>query len=56
MKELDRYIELFKAYRKGINKIDDYFEYRAESKKDQKYVHTVLQEVSEDVMRLLDDR
>lgn len=33
------------AYMKAVNKIDDYFEYRCESKKDQQEVHKVLKEL-----------
>ncbi len=31
-----------KHYQKAVNEIDDYFEYRMESKRDQKQVHFVL--------------
>lgn len=35
------------AYRNFVNAIDDYFEYRCESKKDQKKVHQLLQNLTE---------
>lgn len=35
------------TYRKFVNAIDDYFEYRCESKKDQKKVHQLLQNLTE---------
>lgn len=34
-------------YQKAINEIDDYFEYRNESKKDRKAVHGVLGRLTE---------
>lgn len=48
-KKSDRYTW---AYRKFTNAIDDYFEYSCESKKDQKKVYQLLQNLTETLMRV----
>lgn len=40
------------AYIKAINKIDDYFEYANESLKDRAYVHKVLAELTEELIKV----
>lgn len=45
----DRYVW---AYRNFVNAIDDYFEYRCESKKDQKKVHQLLQNLTESLEKI----
>ena len=40
------------TYRNFVNKIDDYFEYRFESKKDQRKVHQLLQDLTDSLVRL----
>jgi hypothetical protein len=42
------YLNLYIA---AMNKIDDYFEYRCESKEDQEYVHEVLGELREELAK-----
>lgn len=41
-KDAERLQTRLSHYQRAINEIDDYFEYRMESKLDQKYVHYVL--------------
>jgi len=41
-----------RAYRNFVNKVDDHFEYRFESMKDQKKVHQLLQDLTEALVRL----
>ena len=36
----------FQLYQNAINEIDDYFEYRNESKKDRKMVHSILEKLT----------
>ena len=40
------------TYRNFVNKVDDYFEYPFESKKDQKKVHQLLQDLTDSLVRL----
>ena len=40
------------VYRNFVNKLDDYFEYRFESMKDQKKVNQLLQDLTEALVRL----
>lgn len=40
------------AYRNFVNEVDDYFEYRCESKKDQQKVYQLLQNLTERLCRL----
>lgn len=40
------------AYRNFVNNIDDYFEYSCESKRDQKKVHQLLQNLTETLVRV----
>lgn len=40
------------AYRNFVNKVDDYFEYRFESKKDQMKVYQLLQDLTDSLVRL----
>lgn len=48
-------IEIFKLerrlsmYQRAINEIDDYFEYRMESKKDQEEVRSILKKLTESI-------
>lgn len=44
--------EILYCYRKAINKIDDYFEYSMESKKDQKKVRQILSDLTEELREL----
>lgn len=44
---LDKQNKRVLAYQKFTNAIDDYFEYRCESKKDQRKVHQLLQNLTE---------
>ena len=40
------------AYRKAINSIDDYFEYRCESQNDQTVVHRILAELTKELSQI----
>ena len=40
------------AYQRAINKIDDYFEYRMESKVDQAEVREILSELTGEISRI----
>lgn len=40
------------AYRDTINRIDDFFEYRNESKKDRKFIHEQLDKLSEKMEKI----
>ena len=44
--------EILIAYQKAINKIDDYFEYSMESKKDQEKVHKILDDLMKKLKEL----
>ncbi len=39
----------FVAYKKCLNRIEDYFEYRNESKKDREFVHAQMRELVKDI-------
>lgn len=43
-------VNTLEAYQKAVNKIDDYFEYQCESKKDQARVHKILDELRKDLL------
>lgn len=45
--------DLFNVYVNHLNEIDDYFEYRCESKRDQSYVHTILNKLTIKVSDIL---
>ena len=45
----ERYL---KAYRNFVNQIDDYFEYRSESTEDRKKVHQLLQNLTEQLVKI----
>ena len=40
------------AYRNFVNKVDDYFEYQNESKKDRQKVHQLLQNLADQLVNL----
>lgn len=40
------------AYREAINEVDDYFEYRNESKKDREFIHKVLIKLTNRLSRI----
>ena len=46
-------IEILSAYANAINKIDDYFEYRNESKVDRDFVHVVLAKLEADIRKAI---
>ena len=41
--------KMITAYQRAINKIDDYFEYRAESAADRSKVHDILSDLTEEL-------
>jgi len=43
----DKDEKALEAYKKTINKIDDWFEYMNESKKDREFIHTELDKLTE---------
>ena len=43
------------AYRNFVNQIDDYFEYRNESIEDRKKVHQLLQNLTEQLVKIEED-
>ena len=45
--------KVLEAYAKAINKIDDYFEYRNESKVDRDFVHVVLAKLEADIRKVI---
>jgi hypothetical protein len=49
---MDNILEL---YIKAINEVDDYFEYRCESKKDQKKVHDILEQLTKELSEVETD-
>ena len=44
--------EYLKLYQSAINAIDDYFEFRCESGVDKEFVVTILDSLSDELMRL----
>lgn len=46
----DRNEKYLRAYRNFVNNIDDYFEYRNESKKDRQKVHQLLQNLTDQLV------
>lgn len=48
-KELEVIRERLTFYMHAVNQIDDYFEYRMESKKDQEAVREILGELTENI-------
>ena len=49
-------VNIFKAYRDCINEIDDYFEYKCESKKDQSFIHNVLEKLNSKVLNAFTEK
>jgi len=48
-------LKIMKIYREAINQIDDYFEYRNESKRDKEFVMGVLDGIADKIKTLNTD-
>ena len=46
---MSRIEKILQAYVEAVNKIDDFFEYRNESKSDREAVHKILKELTKDL-------